>query len=158
MTTPPRPGSSTLVETGMQYYWSGGDVKKAEAEVFKGITLHGRYDVVEQAFAEASTLAPERLDFRYAVASTQIIQKKIPEAEATYQEITRHDPRATDAYAWLAALARVRGDADATALADIALAGLDRPWPSGTAPASPAPRRSWPTRRPPRSRRCRASR
>ncbi|WP_343714529.1 ElyC/SanA/YdcF family protein [Inquilinus sp.] len=117
----------TLVETGMQYYWSGGDVKKAEAEVFKGITLHGRYDVVEQAFAEASSLAPERLDFRYAIASTQIIQKKIPEAEATYQEITRHDPRATDAYAWLAALARVRGDADATALADIALAGLDRP-------------------------------
>ena len=96
----------TLVETGMQYYWSGGDVKKAEAEVFKGITLHGRYDVVEQAFAEASTLAPERLDFRYAVASTQIIQKKIPEAEATYQEITRRDPRAADAYAWLAALAR----------------------------------------------------
>ena len=31
-----------LVDTGMQYYWSGGDVKKAEAEVFKGITLHGR--------------------------------------------------------------------------------------------------------------------
>jgi len=35
-----------LVDTGMQYYWSGGDVKKAEAEVFKGITLHGKYDVV----------------------------------------------------------------------------------------------------------------
>jgi hypothetical protein len=116
----------TLVETGMQYYWSGGDVKKAEAEVFKGITLHGRYDVVEQAFTEASTLAPERLDFRYAVASTQVIQKKILEAEDSYHEITRHDPRAIDAYAWLAALARVRGDADATALADIALAGLDR--------------------------------
>src|SRR3954466_1606174 len=117
----------TLVDTGMTYYWTGGDVKRAEVEIFKGITLHGRYDVVEAAFAEASTLAPERLDFRYAVASTQIIQKKIPEAEATLQEIARHDPRATDAYAWLAALARVRGDADATALADIALAGLDRP-------------------------------
>lgn len=116
----------TLVDTGMQYYWSGGDVKKAETEVFKGITLHGRYDVVEQAFAEASSLAPERLDFRYAVASTQVIQKKIPEAETTYQEITRRDPRATDAYAWLGALARVRGDADAARLADIALSGLDR--------------------------------
>jgi hypothetical protein len=50
----------TLVDTGMQYYWSGGDVKKAEAEVFKGITLHGRYDVVEKAFAEASSLAPDQ--------------------------------------------------------------------------------------------------
>jgi hypothetical protein len=24
----------TLVDTGMQYYWTGGDVKKAEAEIF----------------------------------------------------------------------------------------------------------------------------
>ncbi|HMF67102.1 MAG TPA: hypothetical protein VK602_05785 [Phyllobacterium sp.] len=63
----------TLVDTGMQYYWTGGDVKKAEAEIFKGITLHGRYDVVEQSFAEASKLAPERLDFRFAVASSQIL-------------------------------------------------------------------------------------
>src|SRR5918994_5535576 len=77
----------TLVDTGMQYYWSGGDLKKAEAEVFKGITLHGRYDVVEKAFAEASSLAPERLDFRFAVASTQVIQKKVNEAEVTYRAI-----------------------------------------------------------------------
>ncbi|MFT7756281.1 UNVERIFIED_CONTAM: transporter, partial [Salmonella enterica subsp. enterica serovar Enteritidis] len=61
----------TLVDTGMQYYWSGGDVKKAEAEIFKGLTLHGRYDVVEQSFAEASKLAPEQLNFRFAVASSQ---------------------------------------------------------------------------------------
>ena len=37
---------------------------------FKGITLHGRYDVVEQAFAEAATLAPERIDFLFDVASS----------------------------------------------------------------------------------------
>ncbi|MDJ1158600.1 YdcF family protein [Chelatococcus sp. SYSU_G07232] len=116
----------TLVDTGMQYYWSGGDVKKAEAEVFKGITLHGRYDVVEKAFAEAAALAPERLDFRYAVASTQIIQKKTREARATYRDILARDPRAFDAQAWLAALARVEADADDAALADLAMAGLDR--------------------------------
>src|SRR5437763_9947128 len=74
----------TLVDTGMQYYWSGGDVKKAEAEIFKGITLHGRYDVVEKAFAEASALAPERLDYRFAVASSQILQKNTAGARATY--------------------------------------------------------------------------
>jgi hypothetical protein len=89
----------TLVDTGMQYYWSGGDVKKAEAEVFKGITLHGRYDVVEKAFAEASALAPSRLDFRYAVASSQILQKNIAGARATYEDILEKDPASFDAQA-----------------------------------------------------------
>ena len=117
----------TLVDTGMTYYWAGGDVKRAEAEVFKGITLHGRYDVVEAAFREASTLAPERLDFRYAVASTQIIQKKVDEAEATYQAILERDPRAFEAQAWLAALGRVQRDEARTALADMGMAGLDVP-------------------------------
>src|SRR5215217_7214455 len=117
----------TLVDTGMQYYWTGGDVKRAEVEIFKGITLHGRYDVVEAAFREASTLAPERLDFRYAVASTQIIQKKVDEAEATYQAILERDPRAFEAQAWLAALGRVQRDEAQTALADMGMAGLDVP-------------------------------
>jgi uncharacterized SAM-binding protein YcdF (DUF218 family) len=115
-----------LVDTGMQYYWSGGDVKKAEAEVFKGITLHGKYDVVEQAFAEASKLAPERLDFRYAVASTQVIQKKLDEALATYQAILEKDPNAFDAQAWLEAIARIRNDETGASLAHQSLAGLDR--------------------------------
>lgn len=116
----------TLVETGMQYYWSGGDVKKAESEVFKGITLHGRYDVVEKAFAEAAALAPNRLDFRFAVASTQIVQKKLTEARATYQDILARDPRSFEAQAWLAGLARVDGDENAAALAEGAMAALDR--------------------------------
>ncbi|MBA1156511.1 YdcF family protein [Microvirga mediterraneensis] len=116
----------TLVDTGMQYYWSGGDVKKAEAEIFKGITLHGRYDVVEKAFAEASTLAPERLDFRFAVASSQILQKNLSGARATYQDILAKSPASFDAQAWLAALARIEGQADEVALTDQALAALDR--------------------------------
>lgn len=115
-----------LVDTGMQYYWSGGDVKKAEAEVFKGITLHGKYDVVEAAFKEASGLAPERLDFQYAVASTQIIQKKLDEAQTTFQGILEKDPAAFDAQSWLEAIARIRGDETSIALAHQALAGLDR--------------------------------
>jgi hypothetical protein len=38
----------------MYYYWHGGDLEKAEKEIFKGITLKGKYDVVEQAFKEAT--------------------------------------------------------------------------------------------------------
>jgi len=116
----------TLVDTGMQYYWSGGDVKKAEAEGFKGITLHGRYDVVEKAFAEASSLAPERLDFRFAVASSQILQKNLAGARATYEDILAKNPASFDAQAWLAALARIEGKADEAGLTDQALAALDR--------------------------------
>lgn len=116
----------TLVDTGMQYYWSGGDVKKAETEVFKGITLHGRYDVVEKAFAEAAALAPSRLDFLYAVASSQILQKNLAGARATYESILEKDPASFDAQAWLAALAHIERDQTQMALADQAMAGLDR--------------------------------
>ncbi len=116
----------TLVDTGMQYYWSGGDVKKAEAEVFKGITLHGRYDVVEKAFTEASALAPERLDFKFAVASSQILQKNLTGARATYGDILAKDPTSFEAQAWLAALARIEGNADEASLSEQAMAALDR--------------------------------
>ena len=116
----------TLVDTGMQYYWTGGDVKKAEAEIFKGITLHGRYDVVEQAFAEAATLAPERIDFLFDVASSQILLKKVDEAQATYQAILDKDPNSFEAQAWLEALARAREDETSAELAHQGLAALDR--------------------------------
>lgn len=115
----------TLVDTGMQYYWTGGDVKKAEAEVFKGITLHGRYDVVEQSFREAAKLAPERLDFLFAVASSQILQKKTDEAAQTYRAILAKNPNSFEAQAWLEALARVGEDETLASLSHQSLAGLD---------------------------------
>lgn len=114
-----------LVDTGMHYYWSGGDIKKAEAEVFKGITLHGRYDVVEQAFTQASALSPERLDFRYAIASARILQKNTDGAIETLTGITRVDPNAFNAYTWLAALAHIRNDAAAYRNYMDAMAGID---------------------------------
>jgi tetratricopeptide (TPR) repeat protein len=116
----------TLVETGMRYYWSGGDVKKAEAEVFKGITLHGRYDVVEQSFAEAAKLAPERIDFLFGVASSQILQKNIEGAASTYNRILEKDPQSFDAQASLEALARMRRNDAAATLAHQALQSMDR--------------------------------
>lgn len=116
----------TLVDTGMQYYWTGGDVKKAEAEIFKGITLHGRYEVVEQSFAEASKLAPERLDFRFAVASSQILQKNVDGARATYEDILAKDQTSFEAQAWLEALARIGNDETGASLAHQGLSGLDR--------------------------------
>lgn len=65
-----------LEEIAMYYYWHGGDVKKAEEEIFQGITLKGKYDVVENAFLQATLIDPHSLDLKFSLASTQIIQKK----------------------------------------------------------------------------------
>lgn len=99
-----------LVQTGIYYYWHGGDLKKVEDEFFKGITLKGKYDVVENSFKEASTLAPNRLDLRFAVASTQIIQKNIDGALATYKGILDLDPTNFEASILHAIFSKVNGD------------------------------------------------
>ncbi|TYR80720.1 YdcF family protein [Priestia megaterium] len=79
-------------EIAMHYYWHGGDIQQAEKDIFKGITLKGKYDVVENAFKEATLLDPYNLDLKFSLASTQIIQKKIPEALQTYKQILNLDP------------------------------------------------------------------
>ncbi len=101
---------SELVQTGMHYYWEGGDLKKVEQEFFKGITLKGNYDVVEASFAEASALAPERLDLRFGLASTRIIKKDIAGAQDTYIDILAQDPDNFDAGILHAAYAKMSGD------------------------------------------------
>ncbi|WP_062263326.1 YdcF family protein [Endozoicomonas arenosclerae] len=99
-----------LVQTGMYYYWNGGDLKKVEQEFFKGITLKGKFDVVEASFEQASELAPNRLDLRFGIASTQIIQSKVDDAIKTYESILELDPENFDAGILAAAYKKVSGD------------------------------------------------
>ncbi|WP_232699861.1 YdcF family protein [Brevibacillus daliensis] len=99
-----------LKETAMYYYWNGGDLKKAEAEIFKGITLKGKYDVVENAFAEAIHLDPFDNDLKFSLASTQIIQKKVPEALETYKGILNLDPNNFNANLLYGAYSKTNGD------------------------------------------------
>jgi len=99
-----------LVQTGIYYYWNGGDLKKVEKEFFKGITLKGKYDVVENSFREASNLDPYRLDLRFSIASTQVIQGKITEALETYKGILSIEPNNFDANILFAAYSRINGD------------------------------------------------
>jgi len=115
-----------LIETGMRYFRSGGDVKRAGDEIFNGIKFKDRYDLVEAAFKEASKLAPERLDFRYAVAFIQLYQKKVQEAKVTYQSIAERNPEAFDAQAWLEAIARLNQDYKAAELVHHGLAAIDQ--------------------------------
>lgn len=97
-------------QTGIYYYWNGGDLQKVEKEFFKGITLKGKYDVVENSFKEASMLDPDRLDLRFGIATTQVLQSKIQEALATYKDIIKIYPESFDANMLLAGYSRALGD------------------------------------------------
>lgn len=98
-----------LVQTAIYYYWNGGDLKKAEQQFFKGITLKGKYDVVENAFNEASKLDPNRLGLKFSVGSTQIIEGKVDEALNTYKEILELDKLNFNAGILYATYSKVKG-------------------------------------------------
>ncbi len=100
----------SLIQTGIYYYWNGGDLKKVEKNFFKGITLKGRNDLVENAFKKASSIDPTRLDLRFSIASAQIIQKKIPEALKTFKDIIDLDANNFDANLLYAVYSKVNGD------------------------------------------------
>ncbi len=99
-----------LEDIAMHYYWNGGDLKKAEEEIFKGITLKGKYDVVENAYIRAATIDPHSTDLKFSLASTQIIQKKIPEALETYEQILQLDPKHYEANLLHGMYASINGD------------------------------------------------
>jgi tetratricopeptide (TPR) repeat protein len=99
-----------LKEIAMYYYWHGGDLEKAEKEIFKGITLKGKYDVVEHAFKEATLIDPYNIDLKFSLASTQIIQKKIPEALQTYKQILNLDPNNFNANLLYGVYSKINGD------------------------------------------------
>lgn len=101
-----------LTQTGMVFYWNGGDLKKAEKDFFKGITLKGKFDVVENSFKEASALDPQRLDLRFGIASSQILQNKTDEALNTYRDIIKLYPESFEANMLLAGYSRALGNTE----------------------------------------------
>lgn len=114
-----------LEDIAMYYYWHGGDLKQAEEEIFKGITLKGKYDVVEAAYNEAVKLDPNNMELKISLASTQIIQKKIPEALATYQQILNLNPDNYKAHLLYGVYSKVNGDEKAYKTAISNLKRLD---------------------------------
>jgi tetratricopeptide (TPR) repeat protein len=99
-----------LKEIAMHYYWHGGDIQKAEKEIFKGITLKGKFDVVENAFKEATIIDPLDNDLKISLASTQIIQKKIPEALQTYKQLLNVEPEHYNGNLLYGIYSKVNGD------------------------------------------------
>lgn len=101
--------AAELVQRAMYFYWHGGDPQRFERELFKGITLKGRFDVVEACFRQAIGLVPDRLDLRLGLASTLVIQNRVPEAIDIYREIEGLDGRGYEAWILHAAYARALG-------------------------------------------------
>lgn len=98
------------VQTGIYYYWNGGDLKKVEKEFFKGITLKGKYDVVENSFKKAADLDPKRLDLKFGIATSQILQKKTDEAITSYKKIVSIYPNSFEGNILLAGYSNALGD------------------------------------------------
>lgn len=99
-----------LKEIAMYYYWHGGDLQKAEKEIFKGVTLKGKYDVVENAFKEATLIDPYDINLKFSLASAQLVQKKYADALATYKQILNLDPDNFQANLLFGLYSKLNGD------------------------------------------------
>ncbi len=100
-----------LIQEAMHYLQNWGNLHRVEQPYFKGITLKtGHYNLVETNLSKASSLAPERLDLLFGLASTQIFSKNIEGAQKTYRKILKRDPDNRHALILQAAYAKVSSD------------------------------------------------
>ncbi len=99
-----------LTDIAMHYYWNGGDLTQVEEDFFQGVTLHGDYDVVAEAMAQAVEIDPYDLDLRYGLASAQLLQDDVEASLETLDGILAIEPDAYEAHLRAAAYSRASGD------------------------------------------------
>lgn len=117
------------VQDAIKFYWNGGDIKKAENEIFKGITLRGNLDAVEILFAKAIELAPKRIDLKYDLASTQILKGEYDKALLIYKDIINSDPYAFNAGILYSVYTKALGQND---IYELELIDLGKSFPENT--------------------------
>jgi hypothetical protein len=108
-----------LLQTVIQDYWNGSDAQKAT-----GTNNAPNYTNVEAAFRLASKLMPDRLDLRFGIASSLVLQAiqtngpqleaKVKDALHVYQEIHALDTNGFDAPLLYAAYTRTLGHTNAS--------------------------------------------
>lgn len=81
-----------LLTQAMHYYWHGGDLRKSEAEFFKGLTLKGDQNVVEALLKQVIELDPLNTDYQRALASTLVINNKLDQAVALLHNVVATEP------------------------------------------------------------------
>jgi hypothetical protein len=123
-----------LLQTVIQDYWNGGENKTDAATNSTGLNTN-----VEAAFRQASKLMPDRLDLRFGIASSLLLQAlqtngpllrlKVNEALQVYQQIYALDTNSFEAQLLYAAYARAIGETNA---ADGVLSRLSALFPQRT--------------------------
>lgn len=109
-TMPTEQRVSDLEDAAIYYYWNGGQLKKNEKKVFKGITIKSNFDVIEQLFKEAIKIDPQNLNLQMDLASTDRMQNNNAAAAKMWQNILKKDHTNFDARLKLAAFSKVTGD------------------------------------------------
>lgn len=104
-----------LLQTVIDDYWDGPDAKSGGRTNTTEV-----YTNIEMAFRAASTLTPNRLDLRFGIASSLVLQglqtngpplqQKVKEAFKVYREIQALNPNGFEAAIWYAAYARALGE------------------------------------------------
>ncbi|OQR53342.1 YdcF family protein [Bacillus sp. CDB3] len=69
-----------------------------------------KYNEIEKLFKEAVTLDPYDINLKFDLASSQIIQNKIPEALSTYNNILNIEPNNFNAHFLFAIYSKINGD------------------------------------------------
>ena len=98
-----------LEDIAMTFYLGNEELEAAE-ELFPGIDPENKYDVMEEAFRQASIIDPYDLDLKYALASLQILKKDIPEALNKYEEILNFDKNHFEAQLMHAVYSKLEND------------------------------------------------
>jgi len=109
-TMPTEQRVSDLEDAAIYYYWNGGQLKKNEKKVFKGVTIKSNFDVIEQLFKEAIKIDPQNLNLQMDLASTYRMQNNNAAAAKMWQNILKKDHTNFDARLKLAAFSKVTGD------------------------------------------------
>lgn len=99
-----------LQQTALTALSQGGNLKENESKIFLGVTIKGNLDKSQAAWQEASRLAPERLDLRYALASTEVLNGKIELARQDYTAIESYTPNSPQLLALEAGYAKAIDD------------------------------------------------
>ncbi|MCH4009117.1 ElyC/SanA/YdcF family protein [Companilactobacillus sp.] len=109
-TMPTKQRVSDLTNTAIYYYWNGGQLKKNEKKIFKGVTIKSNFGIMEHLFKQAIKLDPQDTNLQMDLASTYRMEDKNSKANDIWKNILKVHPKNYNARLKLAAFAHANGD------------------------------------------------
>lgn len=102
-----------LEDAAIYYYWNGGNLKKNEKNIFKGVTIKSNFGIMERLFKQAIEIDPSNENLQMDLASTYRMQNQNAKAEQIYRNILKNDPTNFTARVKLAGLEKINHEQDA---------------------------------------------